>query len=193
VAFFVISAAEGHLLVASVAAALIGASLGFLPHNSPPAGVFLGDAGALFVGFLLAALGLNLDLIGQGGAIRVAIPILAVAVPLFDTTLVVIARLREKRPIFRGGTDHASHRLAARGLSHLQVALVAMGAQAACSAVAIVLFAASDGVVMLWAGVVAALAAGALLDTLRLDHPRPPKAADRPSILSGQEASSDAI
>ena len=191
-AFFVISAAEGHVLVASVAAALIGASLGFLPHNSPPARVFLGDAGSLFVGFVLAALGLNLDLIGQEGVIRVSIPILALAVPLFDTTLVVISRLREARPIFRGGTDHASHRLAARGLTHVQVALVAMSAQAACSAVAIVLFPASDGVVLVWAGVAAALAAGALLATLRLDHPRP-AADDGPSILSSQEASSDAI
>jgi UDP-GlcNAc:undecaprenyl-phosphate GlcNAc-1-phosphate transferase len=192
VAFFVISAAEGHVLVASLAAALIGASFGFLPHNSPPAGVFLGDAGSLFVGFLLAALGLNLDLIGQGGAIRVAIPLLALAVPLFDTLLVVIARVREARPVFRGGTDHASHRLATRGLSHVQVALVAMSAQAACSAVAIVLFASSDGAVLVWAGVVAAVAAGALLAALRLDHPRP-EAVEPPSILSGQGVTSDAI
>jgi UDP-GlcNAc:undecaprenyl-phosphate GlcNAc-1-phosphate transferase len=191
VAFFVISAAAGHVLVASVAAALIGASLGFLPHNSPPARVFLGDAGSLFVGFVLAALGLNLDLIGQAGVVRVAIPLLALAVPLFDTTLVVIARLREGRPIFRGGTDHASHRLAARGLSHVEVAVVAMSAQAGCSAVAIVLLAASDGVVLVWAGVAAALAAGALLTTLRLDHPRA-GAEDMPGILSAQELSVDA-
>jgi UDP-GlcNAc:undecaprenyl-phosphate/decaprenyl-phosphate GlcNAc-1-phosphate transferase len=191
VAFFVISAAHGHVLVASVAAALIGASLGFLPHNAPPARVFLGDGGSLFVGFVLAALGLNLDLIGQGGVIRVAIPLLALAVPLFDTTLVVIARLRDGRPIFRGGTDHASHRLAARGLSHLQVALVAMGGQAACSAVAISLLAVSDGVVLAWAGVAAALTAGALLATLRLDHPRA-AAEDVAVILSDQKLSADA-
>lgn len=191
-AFFVISASVGHVLVASVAAALVGASLGLLPHNAPPARVFLGDAGSLFVGFVLAALGLNLDLIGQGGAIRVAIPILALAVPLFDTTLVVIARARERRPILRGGTDHASHRLAARGLSHVWVVLVAMGAQAACSALAIVLFAASDDAVLLWAGVAAALAAGALLATLRLDHPRLLGPQNPPGILNAEEATTHA-
>lgn len=172
-AFFGISAYDQHFLVASLAAAVAGASLGFLRHNFPPARVFLGDAGSLLVGFLLAAIGLNLDLIGQSGVIRVAVPILALMVPLFDTTLVVIARLRDRRPLFRGGTDHTSHRLAARGLSHAQVAILAIAAQAACSILAMALFVASEGTVLIGAIGAAALAAGALLATLRLDHPRP--------------------
>ena len=173
-AFFGISAYESHFLVGSLAAALAGASLGFLLHNFPPARVFLGDAGSLLVGFLLAAIGLNLDLIGQGGVIRVAVPLLALAVPLFDTTLVVIARLRDGRPVFRGGTDHTSHRLAARGLSHVQVALLAIAAQGACSILALALYVSSEGTVLVFTIVSAALVAGALLATLRLDHPREP-------------------
>ena len=171
-AFFGISAYEGHFLVGSLAAALAGASLGFLPHNFPPARVFLGDAGSLLVGFLLAAIGLNLDLIGQTGVIRVAVPLLALAVPLFDTTLVVIARFRDRRPVFRGGTDHTSHRLAARGLTHVQVALLAIVAQAACSILALTLYVSSEGTVLVGTIVVAALTAGALLAMLRLEHPR---------------------
>ena len=171
-AFFGISAYEGHFLVGSLAAALAGASLGFLPHNFPPARVFLGDAGSLLVGFLLAAIGLNLDLIGQSGVIRVAVPLLALAVPLFDTTLVVTARFRDRRPVFRGGTDHTSHRLAARGLTHVQVALLAIVAQAACSILALTLYVSSEGTVLVGTIVVAALTAGALLAMLRLEHPR---------------------
>jgi UDP-GlcNAc:undecaprenyl-phosphate/decaprenyl-phosphate GlcNAc-1-phosphate transferase len=171
-AFFGISAYESHFLVGSLAAALAGASLGFLPHNFPPARVFLGDAGSLLVGFLLAAIGLNLDLIGQSGVIRVAVPLLALAVPLFDTTLVVMARLRDRRPVFRGGTDHTSHRLVARGLTHMQVALLAIVAQATCSILALALYVSSEGTVLVGTVVVAALAAGTLLAMLRLDHPR---------------------
>ena len=175
-AFFGISAYESHYLVGSLAVALAGACLGFLPHNFPPARVFLGDAGSLLVGFLLAAIGLNLDLIGQAGVIRVGTLTemfdTALAVPLFDTTLVVIARFRDGRPVMRGGTDHTSHRLAARGLTHVQVALLAIAAQAACSMLAVGLFLASDGTVVVGTIVAAALASGALLATLRLEHPR---------------------
>ncbi|HSD48869.1 MAG TPA: MraY family glycosyltransferase, partial [Actinomycetota bacterium] len=173
-AFFGISAYEHHYLVGSLAVALAGACLGFLPHNFPPARVFLGDAGSLLVGFLLAAIGLNLDLIGQAGVIRIAVPVLALAVALFDTTLVVIARFRDGRPVMRGGTDHTSHRLAARGLTHVQVALVAIAAQAACSILALGLFVASEGTVVAGTIVAAALTGGALLATLRLEHPRAP-------------------
>ena len=179
-AFFGISAYESHYLVGSLAVALAGACLGFLPHNFPPARVFLGDAGSLLVGFLLAAIGLNLDLIGQSGVIRVAVPLLALAVPLFDTTLVVIARFRDRRPVFRGGTDHTSHRLAARGLTHVQVALLAIAAQAACSVLAFALYVSSEGTLLVGTTVVAALTAGALLAMLRLQHPRA-----RPETASG--------
>jgi len=175
-AFFGISAYEDHYVVGSLAVALAGACLGFLPHNFPPARVFLGDAGSLLVGFLLAAIGLNLDLIGQAGVIRVAVPVLALAVPLFDTTLVVIARFRDGRPVMRGGTDHTSHRLAARGLTHVQVALVAIAAQAACSILALGLFVASEGTVVAGTIAATAFAGGALLATLRLEHPRAPTA-----------------
>jgi UDP-GlcNAc:undecaprenyl-phosphate GlcNAc-1-phosphate transferase len=91
------------------------------------------------LGFLLAALGLKLDLVGEGGLVRSAIPALILGVPLFDTTLVVIDRLRGRRPISRGGTDHSSHRLASQGLSHGEVVAAIVGAQAICCATALAL------------------------------------------------------
>jgi UDP-GlcNAc:undecaprenyl-phosphate GlcNAc-1-phosphate transferase len=137
--FFVISAQAGHYLVGSLSLAVAGAALGFLRYNFPPARIFLGDAGTLLFGFLLAALGLKLDLLGENGFIRSAIPILALGVPIFDMLVVVVTRAREGRPIYVGSTDHTSHRLARRGLSAWAVATLHYVAQATLSGLAIAL------------------------------------------------------
>jgi UDP-GlcNAc:undecaprenyl-phosphate/decaprenyl-phosphate GlcNAc-1-phosphate transferase len=137
--FFGIAATRGDYLVASFALAVAGASLGFLRHNLPPATIFLGDAGALMLGFLLAALGLKLDLVGENGFVRSAVPVLILGVPLFDMVLVIVDRLRGRRPVFRGGTDHSSHRLATLGLSHGAVAAVIVAAEVICCALALTL------------------------------------------------------
>jgi hypothetical protein len=97
--------------------------------------------------------------------------------------LVVIARFRDGRPVMRGGTDHTSHRLAARGLTHARVALLAIAAQAACSILAVGLFLASNGTVVVGTIAATALAGGALLATLRLEHPRAPTAEVGPDDL----------
>jgi UDP-GlcNAc:undecaprenyl-phosphate GlcNAc-1-phosphate transferase len=136
-AFFVITAGHGNYLVASLALALAGGSLGFLRHNFPPASIFLGDAGALMVGFVLAAVGLKLDLVGESGFVRAAIPVIILGVPLFDMALVIVGRLRAARPVYVGGTDHSSHRLARMGLSARAIALVNYSAQAVCCGVAV--------------------------------------------------------
>jgi UDP-GlcNAc:undecaprenyl-phosphate GlcNAc-1-phosphate transferase len=136
-AFFTIAASRGNYLTASFAAALAGANLGFLRHNYPPASIFLGDAGTLMIGFLLAAVGLHLDLIGNNGLVRSAIPILILGVPLFDMALVVGSRLRGSRPVHRGGTDHSSHRLTHAGLSGRAVAATHYVAETACCGLAL--------------------------------------------------------
>lgn len=98
-----------------VAGGLAGACFGFLIHNRHPAKIFMGDAGSLFLGFLLALLGLKLkfDNLVQ---VTFLVPVVIMGIPIFDTTLVVIDRLRHRRPIFLGGADHTSHRLVAMGL-----------------------------------------------------------------------------
>jgi UDP-GlcNAc:undecaprenyl-phosphate/decaprenyl-phosphate GlcNAc-1-phosphate transferase len=126
---FAIAAGQGDYLVASMALAIAGACVGFLPHNYPPARIFLGDAGSLLLGFLLASLALKLDLVGASGLIRSSVAALIVAVPLFDMLLVVISRTLGGRPVYVGGTDHSAHRLSSLGWSGRRVAAALCAAQ----------------------------------------------------------------
>lgn len=119
-------------LAAAIAACTAGAAIGFLVHNFHPARVFMGDAGSLLLGFLLAATALvhtassaaNLGLAVLG-------PLAAVALPIFDTTLVTATRRLAGRPISLGGRDHTSHRLAALGLSDRAAVVTLYGVAAA--------------------------------------------------------------
>ncbi len=118
-AFFLwFAASNGQYLVATLAAAALGAALGFLRYNFTPAQIFMGDGGALFLGFMMAVLGLKLRFVEQSEAISWMIPILVLVVPVFDTSLVTISRLRRGlNPMATPGKDHLSHRLVALGLS----------------------------------------------------------------------------
>jgi len=131
--FFAIDAVTVHASDFRLAFALAGAlaCIGFLPFNLRPHGralVFMGDSGSQAVGFALAALGLASSWRVAGTTVATLIlPILVLAVPILDTTLVTIARLLEGRPIYQGGRDHSSHRLVRYGLSEKHaVALLAV-------------------------------------------------------------------
>ncbi|HYG70859.1 MAG TPA: MraY family glycosyltransferase [Actinomycetota bacterium] len=137
IAYFVMAAAQENYFVASMAIGLAGASVGFLRHNFPPARIFLGDAGSLLLGYLLAVTALIVDLNVANPVARAAVQALILGVPVFDTAFVVITRIRAGRPVLVGGTDHSSHHLARRGLSPRRVALVLYGGQAICSAAAV--------------------------------------------------------
>jgi UDP-GlcNAc:undecaprenyl-phosphate/decaprenyl-phosphate GlcNAc-1-phosphate transferase len=106
----------GQLLVAPLAAAVLGASLGFLRWNFKPAKIFMGDGGALFLGFLLATLGVKLRVPSLPAETTWMVPILILGVPIFDTALVTISRTRRGLlPFASPGKDHTAHRLAALG------------------------------------------------------------------------------
>jgi UDP-GlcNAc:undecaprenyl-phosphate GlcNAc-1-phosphate transferase len=128
-----ISAANGDVLVASLALSVAGACLGFLRYNAPPASIFLGDAGSMLLGFLVAALILKLDLPVQANAPRMLAVVLLAAAPLFDLTLVMVDRWRGGRRLWVGGTDHLSHRLVASGATPRGVFAAFVAAQAVCS------------------------------------------------------------
>ncbi|HVF21311.1 MAG TPA: MraY family glycosyltransferase [Mycobacteriales bacterium] len=114
--FFAIAAANGQYLIAAFAAALAGCAAGFLRHNFFPARIYMGDAGSLFIGFLLSVIGLRLRLIDAPRYVALFVPVVVLGVALFDTTLVTINRLRHGRSPLSGGRDHTSHRLVWVGL-----------------------------------------------------------------------------
>jgi UDP-GlcNAc:undecaprenyl-phosphate GlcNAc-1-phosphate transferase len=104
---------NGQVLVATLAAAVFGASLGFLRWNFKPAIIFMGDGGAMFLGFMLATLGLKVRLAHTPQTTAWMIPVLVLAIPIFDTTLVTISRSRRGLlPFATPGKDHTAHRLA---------------------------------------------------------------------------------
>ncbi len=136
--FLALTARQGGFAPA-LAAALAGAALGFLLYNFYPARIFMGDAGSLVLGLLLAVLGLELQT-GRGLTepwIAALVPVLLLAVPIFDTTLVTVSRWRRgHNPLTTPGNDHLSHRLRRRGLSERGVALAIYAAGALGAALA---------------------------------------------------------
>ena len=127
--FFLLAITNGQFLVASMSAALLGAALGFLRYNfiltgsSGKATIFIGDMGALFLGFVLAALGIKLRF-DNTDLVTWMIPVLVLGLPVFDTTLVTISRLRRRVAPYVGGKDHFSHRLVTLGLTRREAVLV---------------------------------------------------------------------
>ena len=114
--FTILAASAGQGLVASLAAAVTGASLGFLYYNISPAMIFMGDTGSLLLGFLLAVIGIKYSPATLPLGSTWMVPIIVLGLAVFDTTLVTFSRLRSRRPVSQGGTDHTSHRLARMGL-----------------------------------------------------------------------------
>jgi UDP-GlcNAc:undecaprenyl-phosphate GlcNAc-1-phosphate transferase len=139
-AFFAIDAATLHpnRTVLVVALALLAASLGFLPFNlrrNDRAAVFMGDSGSQVLGFGLAACGIAATLKVAGTTVAtLLVPLLILAVPILDTSLVTIVRLFEGRPIYQGGRDHTSHRLVYHGLSDRRAVILLATISAALGA-----------------------------------------------------------
>jgi UDP-GlcNAc:undecaprenyl-phosphate/decaprenyl-phosphate GlcNAc-1-phosphate transferase len=109
----------GEFFVSLVLTAFIGSLLGFLLFNWHPASVFLGDCGSLFIGFTLAALTLLERFVTHAPStyFPVLMPVIVLALPILDTTTVVLIRLHEHRPIYVGDSRHLSHRLVSLGMS----------------------------------------------------------------------------
>jgi UDP-GlcNAc:undecaprenyl-phosphate/decaprenyl-phosphate GlcNAc-1-phosphate transferase len=131
--YFAIDAATLHEdeLVLALSLSLGFACVGFLPFNLRPsrrAAVFMGDSGSQVLGFMLAALGLAASWTTAGTTVAtMLLPLLVLAIPILDTTLVTLVRLVERRPVTQGGRDHSSHRLVYYGLSESRaVALLAL-------------------------------------------------------------------
>lgn len=132
---FALAVTESQYLVAVLSVGVAGGALGFLRSNFPIARQFMGDAGSMFLGFVLAFLGIRIHFLDQPKSAVLAVPLLVVAVPLFDALMVTLSRARRGTPVTRGGKDHTSHRLIALGLTPTRAVAALWGVQAvACAA-----------------------------------------------------------
>jgi UDP-GlcNAc:undecaprenyl-phosphate GlcNAc-1-phosphate transferase len=133
---FAIAFNQGQSLVSALAVVTAGATLGFLIWNKSPAKIYMGDAGALFLGIIIAVLTIRLDPEVSSQSRSLSIPLLLMAVPILDTTTVVISRLSRGISPFTGGRDHLSHRLMRKGLGRRSTAYVLWGMAALFGVVA---------------------------------------------------------
>jgi len=129
-AFFILAMlVSNQLLLAQFAGLLFGILMGLYFYNSPPARLFIGDSGAMTIGFLLAAVSIFYTPVGSQQASSWFVPILIMGVPIFDTALVVFSRLRRGVPFYKANRDHTYHRLLKLGLdSNRAVLLIVIAA-----------------------------------------------------------------
>jgi UDP-GlcNAc:undecaprenyl-phosphate GlcNAc-1-phosphate transferase len=119
--FAILSASFGRVDAAVLSAVVCGATLGFLYHNYHPAKIFMGDSGALALGFLLATLAVD-GVLKTAAAITLVAPLLVLAVPILDTSFVVLKRLKYRRPPWRADHNHFYHRFMRIGFSQRRTA-----------------------------------------------------------------------
>lgn len=127
---------SGDVLLAAISWSLAGSVAGFLIYNFPPASIFMGDSGSLFLGFTLAALAISRQPQASNVLAVMGVPILLFLLPILDTALVTVTRLLRGQSPVKGGRDHTSHRLIAFGLSERQtvIALYALAMVAGLAA-----------------------------------------------------------
>ena len=164
---FVVGLVNGQYFVAVLSLALVGCAAGFLRHNRFPARIYMGDAGSLYLGFVLSVLALHLR---SYATLRLTflVPVVVLAVPIFDTALVVVARLLHHRSPFLGGRDHTSHRLVFLGLPVPAAVALIYALTMATGWLGVIMSQVSRGTSFLLAGWVAAIALflGVLIGTV---------------------------
>jgi UDP-GlcNAc:undecaprenyl-phosphate GlcNAc-1-phosphate transferase len=120
---FLIGFNQGQILVSASAIVTTGAVIGFLAWNKPPAKIYMGDAGALFLGVMISVLTIRLDPGISPSWQSLAIPVLMLAVPILDTSVAIFSRWQRGISPFTGGRDHLSHRLIRIGFTHKMAAV----------------------------------------------------------------------
>ena len=173
VTIFLVAMEEGIPFVAMVTAALAGAAVGFLYYNFNPARIFMGDTGSMFLGFMLAGISV-VGAVKSAATIALIVPILALGLPILDTTFAIVRRARNHRPIFKPDKGHLHHRLLAHGFTQKQAVLLMYVVSALFGLCAIALTAVSTQAAALIILIVAtAVLVGARkLGILQLDVPQ---------------------
>ena len=120
---FLIAFNQGQILISASAMVMCGAVIGFLAWNKPPAKIYMGDAGALFLGVMVSVLTIRLTPGISPSWQSLAIPVLMLAVPILDTTVAIFSRWQRGISAFTGGRDHLSHRFMRIGFTHKKAAI----------------------------------------------------------------------
>ena len=123
ITIFLVALQQGILLVAVLTAALAGAAFGFLYYNFNPARIFMGDSGSMFLGYMLAGISV-IGAVKSAATIALIVPILALGLPILDTTFAIVRRYRGGVPIFKPDKGHLHHRLLDLGFSQRQAVLL---------------------------------------------------------------------
>lgn len=124
--FLVLGLLQKMEILSIISIALLLSMLAFLKYNFFPAKIFLGDSGSTFAGFMLASISALWAMKG-GNAFFLIVPVIVLALPIFDTLFAILRRYREHRPIFQADQGHLHHRLLARGIAHKNVVLLLWG------------------------------------------------------------------
>lgn len=182
--FAFLAALHGQIWVSTLAAAVMGSALGFLRWNFNPARIFMGDGGAMLLGFLMATLSLKLRFTGVSPAAEIFVPALVLGATIFDTTLVSISRARRGLlPFATPGKDHTAHRLSNCGLGTRRavLAMYALGCVFGLLALLVSRLDSSQALVAMVAISVAVLLGVAALERAPYERQQPkPKAQPKP-------------
>jgi UDP-GlcNAc:undecaprenyl-phosphate GlcNAc-1-phosphate transferase len=149
IALAILALSGDQFLIAALSTVTAGATLGFLIWNKSPARIYMGDAGALFLGVLLATLTIRLNPDTQTQIGSYFTPIFLLAIPILDTSIAVLSRIKRHISPFQGGQDHLSHRLIRAGLSRRKAAVSLWTLSALFAAIAILISKVSE-VVEIW-------------------------------------------
>ena len=149
---FLIANSEGQILVSALAIVVCGSTAGFLLWNKSPAKIYMGDAGALFLGIIMAVLTIRLDPDITPKYLSLSIPIALLAIPILDTTVAVTSRLDRGISPFTGGRDHLSHRLMRIGMHRKYAAITLWAASGVYGLLAYAIYQSQNSIYALIAG-----------------------------------------
>src|SRR5690606_13881126 len=174
--FMLIAFTQGLSLVSLLAAAVLGSALGFLVHNFNPSSTFMGDMGALPLGFILAVLAIKLEFEAPF-SLRWLIPVFVLALPVFDINLVTWTRILEGRSPAEAGKDHTSNRIMSLGFSQRGTLVLIYGACTLFGTIALLVSAApaSEALKLTIFGIVLLLALAVLMVWIRQRFQKPPR------------------
>jgi UDP-GlcNAc:undecaprenyl-phosphate GlcNAc-1-phosphate transferase len=156
--FAILAAALDRATPAIIAASLAGAAIGFLAHNFHPARVFMGDAGSMLLGFVIAGVAVS-GVMKSAAAVAIGLPLIILAIPILDTSFVILKRLKHGMPVYSADKSHFHHRFFTIGWSQRRTVLALYAWCGIMSAVAIVISFRAGGIIgMSIAGAVAVIA-----------------------------------